>query len=187
MATAVMKRGANVALTREVPGLRTLVVGVQWETTEPVLNDNLVLAALLCDRSSRILSDKHFVFFNQISSPEQSVQQLEQALGPDQEQLEVHLADVPAEVERIVAILYVNAGPMQRRTLGQLRRCLVRVLNGDGNAELAQSEELHAGLTSEMALALGEVYRHTDGWRFKVLGAAYESVEALFGDYGLSV
>jgi len=183
-----MKRGANVALTREVPNLRTLVLGVQWDAGgEAVLADNLVMAALLCDRSSHILSDKHFVFFNQLGSPELSVQQLEQALGNDQEQVEVHLADVPTEVERIVAILYINEGSLQRRTLGQLRRCVVRVLNADGNAELVQSEDLATGLTGELAIALGEVYRHTDGWRFKVLGAAYKSVEALFGDYGLTV
>jgi tellurium resistance protein TerD len=183
---AQMQRGANVALTREVPGLRTAVLGVHWDAGgEPVLADNLVFAMLLCDRGNRVLSDEHVVFFNQLSSPDLSVTQLEQVLGSDQEQIEVLLDKVPPEVERLVAVLYVNAGPHQQRALGRLRHCVLRVLNGDGNSELVRSEELAAGLSSELALGLGELYRYTDGWRFKVLGAAYASVEAMFADYGV--
>ena len=130
MARGVLQRGANVELTREVPGLAGLVVGVHWDAgAETALADNLVTAALLCDRANRALSEQHFVFFNQLSSPELSVQQLEQALGEDQDQIEIDLAAVPAEVERIVVVLYMNDSPAQHRTLGQLRSCVVRVLN----------------------------------------------------------
>lgn len=190
---AQMKRGANVSLTREVPGLTGLVLGVQWEVgSEAALGDNLVLAALLCDRASRALSDRHFVFFNQLSSPDLSVQQLEAALGPDQEQLEIDLATVPPEIERIVVVLYVNAGPVQRRTLGQLRHCTLRVLSRAGEVELVRSEDLAVGLGTETALTLGEVYRHVEagvpGWKFKVLGQAYaRGIEAVFADYGLTI
>ena len=70
---AEMKRGANVALTREIPGLQSLVLGVTWNAgAERVLDDNLVLAAVLCGPDGRARNDQDFVFFNQISSPEQS-------------------------------------------------------------------------------------------------------------------
>jgi tellurium resistance protein TerD len=186
---AVMKRGANVALTREIPGLSGVVVGVHWNAGgESALSENLVLAAVLCDSASRALSERHFVFFNQLGSPELSVQQLDKAMGADQEQIEIDLTRVPAEVERIVAILYVNDGPAQRRTLGQLRSCEVRVLNLAGNSELVRSEDFAPALTSETALALGEVYRHGGEWKFKVLGQGYtQGVAAILADYGLSV
>ncbi len=147
---AEMKRGANVALTREIPNLRGLVVGAAWNAgAETALSDNLVLAAILCDASNRALSNQHFVFFNQLSSPDLSVHQLAQALGGDQEQIEIDLASVPANVDRIVVIAYVNEGPAQKRTLGQLRSCVVRVLNLDGNAELVRSEDLAPELQDE--------------------------------------
>src|ERR1700742_1979921 len=99
---AEMKRGANVALTREIPGLTGLVLGMRWNAgAERVLEDNLVFAAILCGPDGRVRSDADFVFFNQLSSPEQSVEQLEQALDGDNEQIEVELAAVPAEVDRI--------------------------------------------------------------------------------------
>src|SRR5438874_2312797 len=97
---AQMKRGANVSLTREIPGLTGLVVGVRWNAgSETALADNLTMATILTDASGHALSDEHFVFFNQLATPELSVQQLEQALGGDQEQIEIDLAAVPAAVE----------------------------------------------------------------------------------------
>jgi tellurium resistance protein TerD len=186
---ATMKRGANVALTREIPGLRGVVVGVTWNAgSETVLDESLVFAALLCDTSNKVLSEEHFVFFNQLISPDQSVQQLEQALGRDREQVEVHFDAVPAEVDRIVFAVYVNEGPGPRRTLGQLRSLVVRVLNLDGNAELVASEDLATALEVETALTVAEVYRLGADWKFKVLGQGYaKGIDGIAADYGLSL
>ena len=62
---AEMKRGANVSLTREIPGLKGVVLGMSWNAgAERVLDDNLVFAAILCGSDGRARSDKDFVFFN---------------------------------------------------------------------------------------------------------------------------
>lgn len=184
---AEMKRGANVALTREIPGLRGLVLGMSWNAgAERVLDESLVFAAILCGPGGRARSDQDFVFFNQLSSPDQSVQQLERALGGDNEQIEIDLTAVPAEIDRIVVVLYVNEGPAQRRTLGQLRSCVIRVLNAADNHELVRSEELASAFDAETAVALGEVYRHEGGWKFKVLGQGYtRGVAGIAADYGI--
>ncbi|MEO9140051.1 MAG: TerD family protein [Jatrophihabitans sp.] len=182
-----MKRGANVALTREIPGLRGLVLGAAWNAgSERALDDNLVFAALLCTAHGRVRSDQDFVFFNQMSSSDLSVQQIEQVMGIDNVQIEVDLAGVPAEVDRIVCVLYVNEGPAKRRTLGQLRSCVIRVLNVVDNAELVRSEELATAFSTETAVALGEVYRHEADWKFKVLGQGYsKGIAGIAADYGL--
>jgi tellurium resistance protein TerD len=184
-----MKRGANVSLTREIPGLKGIVVGVRWNAgSESALADNMTMATILCGADGRALSDEHFVFFNQLTSPELSVQQLERALGGDQEQVEIDLAAVPQPVQRIVIVVYVNDGPAQKRRLGQLRSCVIRLLNLDGNAELVRSEELANTMQSETALALGEVYRRGDEWRFRVLGQGYsKGIAGIAADYGLSL
>lgn len=184
-----MKRGTNVSLSREIPDLAGLVLGVSWNAgSETALADNLVMAAILCDEHGRALSDDHFVFFNQLASPDLSVHELDKALGPDAEQIEIDLAAVPPEVERIVAVLYINDGPAQRRTLGQLRSCVLRVLNRKGNQELVTSEDLAPAFTSETAVVLGEVYRHNGEWKFRVLGQGYaKGLAGIAADYGLAL
>ncbi len=182
-----MARGANVTLTREVPDLATVVLGVSWNAgAETTLSDNLVSASVLCDDHGKALSADHFVFFNQVRSPDLSVTQLEAALGEDQEQVEIDLPSVPAEVQRIMVLLYLNEGLAQRRTLGQLKSCVIRVLNGAGNRELIRSENLAVGLRNETALTLGELYRHAGDWKFRVLGQGYsEGLTAVAADYGV--
>jgi tellurium resistance protein TerD len=184
---AELKRGANAALTREVPGLTGLVLGMHWNAgAERALSDNLVFAALLCGADGRVRDDRDFVFFNQLSSPEESVVERDAALGEDAEQIEIDLPSVPAEISRIVAVLYVNEGPAQRRTLGQLRSCVIRVLNREGNAELVRSEDLAPVFDAETAVVLGEVYRHENGWKFKVLGQGYaKGIAGVAADYGV--
>ncbi len=182
-----LKRGQNVALTREIPSLAHVVLGVRWDAgAETALDANIVAATMLCDHESRVLSDEHFVFFNQLVSPDLSVAQLSAAVGTDKEQVEVDLPDVPTDIERIVVAIYINEGSTVRRTLGQLRSCTIRVLNRDDNQELVTSEELAPALSRETALVLGELYRHTTGWKFKVIGQGYETgLAGVARDYGL--
>lgn len=185
---AEMKRGANVALTREIPDLTGVVLGISWNAGgERVLDENLVFAAILCGPDGHARNDQDFVFFNQLASPEGSVQQLEAALGGDKEQIEVDLDTIPADVDRVAVVLYINDGPGQRRTLGQLRSCVVRVLHGTDNRELVRSEELATAFTTETAVALGELYRH-DGWKFRVLGQGYsKGIAGIAADYRVAL
>ena len=183
---APLTRGANVALTREIPSLKGVVLGVKLVSNERVLTDNLVVATILCDSSSKALSDEHFIFFNQLSSPELSVSQLAQAVGDDTEQVEIDLGAVPPEVNRIVVVAYINEGIAARRSLGQLREVTVRVLNLADNSVLVRSENLAPALSAERGLALGELYRHQGGWKFKVIGQGYgNGIRALAADFGV--
>lgn len=188
MPAAPMKRGSNAALTREIPNLRGVVLGVALTSAEPVVNDNLVVAALLCDDDHKVLSDEHMVFFNQLSEPDLSVTQLAAAAGGDIEQIEVDLDDVPAAVHRIVVVAYLNEGMGHRRTLGQLRDARVRVLDLAGGTELVRSENLAPALSGETGLVLGELYRHEGGWKFKVVGQGYPNgVVGIAADHGIGL
>lgn len=184
---ALLKRGANVALTREIPSLTTVTIGVDWNAgAEVVLDASLVMVTMLCDHAHHIASQENFVFFNQIASPDQAVAQRENPLGGDQEQVDIDLRSVPDAISRIVVAVYVNEGLAARRTLGQLKSCSVRIMNSADGAELVRSEELASSLTNETALTLSELYRHGGGWKFKVLGQGYEGgASAMARDFGL--
>jgi tellurium resistance protein TerD len=184
---ASIKRGVNVEFTREIPGLTRIVAGVKFTTgAEKILLDNLVLATLLCDKHLRVLGPQHFLFFNQLTSPEETVAQREAALGDDTEQVEIDLEHVPAEVERIVLVAYINDGLAAKRTFGQLKACTVRLLNAVGNSVILSSENLAPAFTTETAAVLAEVYRDGRHWKFKVVGEGYANgIAGIAADYGL--
>lgn len=184
-----MRRGSNVALTREIRGLTGSVIGIRWNAgAEQVLAESLVVAAILCDANGTAVSDEHFVFFNQLTEPTMSVQQLETAMGDDAEQIEIHFAAVPANISRIVVVLYVNEGHGLRRSLGRLRELGVRALDLRDGRELVRSENFAPALNAETALSLCEVYRHNGGWKFKVTGEGYTTgISGLAADHGLAL
>jgi tellurium resistance protein TerD len=184
---ALMKRGANVALTREIPDLSGIVLGTSWDAgSETAVDEDLVAATLLCDADGRVPSSEQFVYFNQLTTPDLSTARLEEVLGEDQEQVEIDLTAVPSGIERIVMVLYLNEGPSRRRTLGRLRRCQVRVLNLATNAELVRSEDFAPSLDAETALTLGEVYRRGKDWKFRVVGQGYANgITGVAADHGL--
>jgi tellurium resistance protein TerD len=186
MAARPMLRGSNVALTREIPNLTGVVLGITLTSSEPVLIENLVMATLLCDAHSRVLSDEHVVFFNQLVEPGQSVTQRAEPAGHDLEQVEVDLPAVPAEVARIVVVAYINEALGGHRTLGQLHEATVRVLNLVDDTELVRSEDLAPSLTSETGMVLGELYRLGGDWKFKVIGQGYANgMLGIAADYGI--
>lgn len=121
-------------------------------------------------------------------SADLSTGHVEQAMGDDDEQVEVDLAGVPPEVERIVFVLYVNEGGGGRRTLGQLRKLVVRVLNLDGGTSLVSTNDLVPGLQSETALSLIELYRYSGEWKLRVLGAGYsDGLRGVARDFGVTL
>lgn len=171
-----MAKGANIALQRELPDLRGVVFGVDWDSGgERVLDDNLALLTVLVGAGGMALSPEHVVHFNQLVSADLSTAQLQQALGSDDEQVEVELTQVPDEVERIVFVLYLSEGSGSSRNLGQLKHIVVRLLNLDGGASIISSVDLAEGLAGETALKLAELYRHTGQWKLRVLGMGYAS------------
>ena len=184
-----LKRGANVEFTREIPGLTKVVAGVRFAAGgEQVLIDNLVLVALLCDARRKVLSPEHFVFFNQLTTPDESVQERDQALDGDSDQVEIDLAGVPAEVQTVVLVAYVNEGIAAKRTFARLRECTVRLLDGVTGTEVVRSENLAPAFTTETAAVLAEVYRRGRHWRLKVLGEGYTNgILGVAADFGLTL
>jgi tellurium resistance protein TerD len=169
-------KGANIALQRELPDLTGVVFGVDWDSGgERVLDDNLTLLTLLVGANGQALSPQHVVYFNQLVSADLSTAQLEQALGNDDVQVEVELTGVPDEVAKVVFVLYLSEGSGSSRHMGQLRSLTVRLLNLDGGASITSSVDLAEGLSSESALKLAELYRHSGQWKLRVLGMGYSA------------
>ena len=65
-----LSKGGNVSLTKEAPGLTAVTVGLGWDVRTTTGTDfDLDASAIACGTSGKALSDKHFVFFNNLTSP----------------------------------------------------------------------------------------------------------------------
>ena len=187
-----LSKGGNVSLTKSAPGLTAVTVGLGWDVrTTTGVDFDLDASAIMLDTSGRVLSDAHFVFFNNLTSPDGSVQHLGDNLTGegegDDEQVDVDLAAVPAEVDKIVFPVSIYEGETRGQSFGQVRNAFIRVVNKAGGAELARYD-LSEDASTETAMVFGEVYRNGSEWKFRAVGQGYASgLAGIAKDFGVNV
>ncbi|UQX90253.1 TerD family protein [Jatrophihabitans telluris] len=187
-----LAKGGNVSLTKQAPNLRAVLVGLGWDerTTSGAAFD-LDASALMVNEAGRILSDAHFVFFNNLKSPDGSVQHTGDNLTGsgegDDEQILVDLSVVPADCARIVFPVSIYDAETRRQSFGQVRNAFIRVVNQDDGAELTRYD-LTEDASAETAMIFGELYRHGGEWKFRAVGQGYASgLAGIARDFGVNV
>jgi tellurium resistance protein TerD len=187
-----LTKGGNVSLTKEAPGLTRILVGLGWDVRSTDGADfDLDASAILVDGSNRVISDQHFVFFNNLRSPEGSVEHTGDNLTGegegDDEALKVNLAAVPPQVEKIVFPVSIYDAGARSQSFGQVSNAFIRVVNDDNQSELARYD-LSEDASSETAMVFGEVYRHGADWKFRAVGQGWASgLAGIARDYGVNV
>ncbi|MFI9724297.1 TerD family protein [Streptomyces sp. NPDC052396] len=187
-----LTKGGNVSLSKQAHGLTAVTVGLGWQVGAGAGGGfDLDASALLCGASGKVLSDQHFVFFNNLRSPDGSVVHTGSGgaggTGGDNEQIQVELARVPAEVTRIVFPVSIYEAAQRGQSFGQLAGAHIRVMDQHGGTELARYD-LKGEAAAETAMVFGELYRHGAEWKFRAIGQGYASgLAGIATDYGVDV
>jgi tellurium resistance protein TerD len=192
--SVVLSKGGNVSLTKEAgsAGLAAVVVGLGWDVrTTTGVDYDLDASALLCGANGKVLSDNHFVFYNNLTSPDGTVVHTgDNRTGAgegDDEQININLADMAPEVEKIVIPVSIDDAVASGQNFGQVSNAFIRVLNQANNTELARFD-LSEDASVETAMIYGELYRHQGDWKFRAVGQGYASgLAGIIKDYGVNV
>jgi tellurium resistance protein TerD len=187
-----LSKGGNISLTKAAPGLSAVIVGLGWDarTTDGQAFD-LDASAIVCGADGRVLSDQHFVFFNNLTTPDGAVQHTGDNLTGegegDDEQINVNLAGIEAQAGRIVFPVSIYDSGNAGQTFGQVRNAFIRVVNAADNSELARYD-LSEDASTETAMIFGELYRNGDEWKFRAVGQGYSSgLAGIARDFGVNV
>ncbi|MBY8887357.1 TerD family protein [Streptomyces sp. PTM05] len=187
-----LSKGGNVSLTKEAPNLTAVQVGLGWDARTTTGADfDLDASALLTNPEGKVLSDQHFVFFNNLKSPDGSVEHTGDNLTGegegDDEVINVDLASVPGDVAKIVFPVSIYEAETRQQSFGQIRNAYIRVINrADGN-ELARYD-LSEDASTETAMVFGELYRNGAEWKFRAIGQGYASgLRGIAQDFGVNV
>jgi tellurium resistance protein TerD len=187
-----LSKGGNVSLSKEAPGLTAINVGLGWDArTTSGADFDLDASALMVNTSGKILSDANFIFFNNLTSPDGSVEHTGDNLTGegegDDEMIKVNLASVPAEVDKIVFAVSIYDAENRSQSFGQVRNAFIRVVNQAGSGEIARYD-LTEDASTETAMIFGEVYRNNSEWKFRAVGQGYSTgLAGIARDYGVNV
>ncbi|WP_338908139.1 restriction endonuclease [Streptomyces nigra] len=162
------------------PGDDHNVLGMTWSGSVA-----LDVCALVC-RGNRVLSEEHFVFFNNPRTPDGSVQ-TEQAQAPDKAAIRVSFDALPREADRFVLVAAVDPEVNPDADLSGFTDACIRLLD-PARTELGRLE-VSDGRAGETALVLGSFRHRPNGdWDFVLGGKGYaRGLEELLQDYGIEV
>uniref|UniRef100_UPI0035B10463 TerD family protein n=2 Tax=Cellulomonas fimi TaxID=1708 RepID=UPI0035B10463 len=192
MMGVVLAKGGNVSLTKEAPNLTKALVGLGWDVrTTTGAGFDLDASALLVGANGKVLSDAHFVFYNNLTSPDGSVTHTgDNRTGEgdgDDEAIVLDLAAVPADVERIVFPVSIYDAPARQQSFGQVRNAFIRVVDQSDGNELARYD-LSEDASTETAMIFGEIYRHGAEWKFRAVGQGYDTgLAGIATDFGVQI
>jgi tellurium resistance protein TerD len=187
-----LTKGGNVSLSKEAPGLTKILVGLGWDARSTDGTDfDLDASAIMLNDTDKVASDQHFIFFNNLKSPDGSVEHTGDNLTGegegDDEALKVNLAGVPGDIQKIVFPVSIYDGETRNQSFGQVRNAFIRIVNDSNNTEIARYD-LSEDASTETAMVFGEVYRNGAEWKFRAVGQGWATgLAGIAKDYGVSV
>ncbi|HEU4962923.1 MAG TPA: TerD family protein [Bacilli bacterium] len=181
MTTTVVK-GQRADVTKPVPGLAQITVGIGWEAPPQLELDT---SAFLLGASGKVARDEDLIFYNNPTTPFLSY--LDAPGQGDQKQFDISLAAIPAHVEKIAFSMTLYEGEKRGQSFGAVNRMYLRVLNKGTGQELLRFD-LENLFSVETAVVIGELYRHNGEWKFNAVGAGFtDGLRALCNNFGIEV
>lgn len=187
-----LTKGGNVNLSKEAPNLTNIAVGLGWN---PRATDgqafDLDAIAFLVNESGKVRADTDFIFFNNLKSADGSVEHTgDNRTGEgdgDDEVIKVDLSKVPADVSKVVFCAVIYDGQARNQNFGQVANAYIRVVNTQGDAEVARYD-LSEDSSTETAMIFGELYKNNGEWKFRAVGQGFAGgLGPLAGSYGVAV
>ncbi len=191
MAVSLVK-GGNVSLSKEAPGLESVVVGLGWDVraTDGESFD-LDASCFLLNGEGKVRSDADFIFYNNKTSACGSVQHLGDNLtgegDGDDEKVVVKLASLPADVTKLSFAVTIHEAEQRRQNFGMVSNAFIRVVNEMDGKEIARYD-LSEDASTNTSLIFGELYRHNEEWKFRAVGQGFDGgLGALARNFGVNI
>jgi len=187
-----LSKGGNVSLTKAAPNMTAVTVGLGWDVRSTTGTDfDLDASAIALGADKKALSDQHFVFFNNLKTPDGAIEHTGDNLTGegegDDEAIKVDLSAVPPNVDTITFPVSIYDADARSQSFGQVRNAFIRVVNQADNNELARYD-LSEDASTETAMVFGEFYRNGAEWKFRAVGQGYASgLAGIARDFGVNV
>lgn len=187
-----LSKGGNLSLSKEAPGLSKLLVGLGWDTRSSDGSAfDLDASAFLLKEGDKVRSDTDFIFYNQLKSPDGSVEHTGDNLTGegegDDEVIKVDLGRVPPEVQKISVAVTIHDAETRHQNFGMVSNAFIRIVNEANGSEVARYD-LSEDASTETAMIFGELYRHGADWKFRAVGQGYNGgLGPLARNFGVNI
>lgn len=188
-----LSKGQKVDLTKGNPGLKNIMVGLGWDVNafDSGAAFDLDASAFMLGDNGKCPSDRDFIFYGNLQHNSESVNHMGDNLtgegDGDDEQIQVDMSKIPANVSKIAFAVTIYEAETRRQNFGQVANAYIRIVDESNNNELIHFD-LGEDFSIETAVVVGELYRHNGEWKFNAIGSGFQGgLAALCGHYGIEV
>lgn len=172
-----LSKGSNISLSDQVPGLKTVQVGLGWQARETEGADfDLDACCFMLAANNKVRSDDDFIFYGQLKSPCGSVEhtgdELEGGSGGDDEVILVRLDKVPEAIQKLMFSVTIYEHDIRGQNFGMVNSAYIRIVNDENNEEIARFD-LSEDASTSTAMIFGEIYRAGNAWQFRAVGQGF--------------
>ena len=121
-------------------------IGLGWDTntSSTGLGFDLDASVFILDDNKKVLSDSHFIFYNNLKSPDGSVEHTGDNLtgdgDGDDEQIKIDLTKIDPSVKEICIVVTIHEAETRKQNFGQVRNSFIRIVDDSNNTELVKYE-----------------------------------------------
>ncbi|KIC03934.1 TerD family protein [Flavobacterium sp. AJR] len=151
-------------------------IGLGWDTNNSSTGSGFDLDAsvFILGENKKIISDSHFIFYNNLKSPDEAVIHTGDNLtgdgDGDDEQIKIDLTKIDASVKEVCIVVTIHDAITRKQNFGQVRNSFIRIVDDSNNTELLKYE-LEEDFSIETAVEFGRIYNKDGQWKFEAIGA----------------
>jgi tellurium resistance protein TerD len=160
---------------REAINAPKFTIGLGWDTNSSSTGTafDLDASVFILGDSKRLVGDEYFVFYNNLVSPDGSVEHtgdnLTGAGDGDDEQVKVDLSKADAKISEICIVVTIHEAEARKQNFGQVRNSFIRIFDSATGADILKYE-LEEDFSIETAVEFGRIYKKDNNWKFEAVG-----------------
>ncbi len=150
-------------------------IGLGWDTNSASTGSafDLDASVFILGDNKKIISDNHFVFYNNLKTPDEAVIHTGDNLtgdgDGDDEQIKIDLTKITDTAKEICIVVTIHEADTRKQNFGQVRNSFIRVVDAVTNAEIVKYE-LEEDFSIETAVEFGRIYNKDGQWKFEAIG-----------------
>ncbi len=155
--------------------LPKFVVGLGWDANASNTGQDFDLdtSVFVLGENKKLLTDSHFVFYNNLTSPDGAVEHTGDNLtgdgDGDDESIKIDLSKINPNATELCFVVTIHDAENRKQNFGQVRNSFVRVYNPDTKEEILKYE-LEEDFSIETAVEFGRLYKRNGEWKFEAVG-----------------